>query len=152
MDQHLKDQICSLIDLLEQENSINSIESSGIAQQCPELIEAQKTFEEFSEQMPNINKLLQLREMNTTIDITMDNFSFIGENVAATNKYLTIDSFNEQFHDLIQHNTNTKIDVQKMNKFVELNRQLFFQKFNDKLTRKLNRLEYSLGLMESILK
>lgn len=155
MEEQLKREIDLLFSSIENFNeNVKRNEESAISEKCPMLKEARQTFKEFTEEtIANLERMLQLRDMNSTVDITMDNISFLNESrieTKPTDKYLTVDWRNERFNELIRHNSDANIDFQKLNKFVELDRQSLYQKFNDKLTRKANRLECALSLMDTL--
>ncbi|KAF7491444.1 hypothetical protein SSS_06368 [Sarcoptes scabiei] len=151
MDPELKariDKLCA-IDLEEKSNDL--------LQDSPLWIRVQKNFEKMLQELPQIDSMIQLNDLNSTIDLTADmSVSFLNEsrrslNIAKTNKYLSVDTRNENFNSLLENDyQEKKFDAKILARFFEIHRQNYYDKFSQKLQRKINRLDYYLDSLDSM--
>lgn len=104
------------------------------------LVSVRQTLGQFLEELPNMERLLQLGDMNNTIDLTMDNCN---ESFALANKHLLTSS--DHFDEVVEYKICTKkIDPQKMAKLIELGQQKKLKKYDEKMKRKSISLGYFL--------
>lgn len=125
---------------------ISSVDMSPLPDLC-------QTAFSFKQHLPNFDKIFQCDDINSTIDITLGNISFLNASILVSNEkdycrnLLTIDDPSNLPHlEITQQN----LDVKSIARCLDLNNKKMFQKYTEKkVKRKVVRLNHLLNCSDT---